>query len=197
LTYTVENSEKELLLLVAEGNESAFRQLYEQWQPQLSYFIFRITKSKDIAAEVVQDVFLKIWINREDLAGIDHFKSYLFIACRNQALNALRKAMHEMEQFQAWEKQNLKEISTETEDTETIQLSLIEEAIDHLSSRQKEIYLLHRYEKFTYQQIADKLGIGKETVKTHLELAVKSIAKYAKRRIGLLALLIEISFKNF
>jgi len=190
------NNEKALLQLVAEGNESAFRQLYYQWQPRLASFIFRITKSRDLSAEIVQDVFLKIWINREILSGIDNFKSYLFIVCRNQALNTLRKVIRDLKQFQDFEKKNQKEIQAGTDDIKIIKLSLVDEAIDHLSTRQKEIYLMHRHERLSYQQIAEKLGIGKESVKTHLELAVKSITKYLKSHMTVLALLIEFISEN-
>lgn len=186
-----------LLQFVAQGDELAFGQLYEHWQPQLASFIFRITKSKEIAAEIVQDVFLKIWINRELLSGIDQFKSYLFVVCRNHALNALRKAVREFEQFQELETINFDKTSPDDEDTETNRLTIVDIAIDKLSPRQKEIYLLHRHEGFTYHQIAAKLGIGKETVKTHLDLAVKSITEYIKSHITLLALIAEFCIKKF
>jgi DNA-directed RNA polymerase specialized sigma24 family protein len=88
--------EKKLLLKVAEGDEAAFAQLYNYWVPHLTSFIFRITKSRDISCEVVQDVFLKIWINRETLVEIKSFKSFLFVISKNHAINAFKKAMREL-----------------------------------------------------------------------------------------------------
>lgn len=188
--------EKLLLKKVASGNEAAFSELYAIWQPNLSSFIFRITKSKELTAEVVQDVFLKIWTNRSVLIEVESFKSYLFVVSKNQAINAFRKTMRELRLFQQLEA-NMKNESFEfPDDLEINQLSLVDEAIDHLSPRQKEIYLLHRQSKLTYQEIADQLGIGKESVKTHLELAVKSITKYLKSRLPLISLLIGIISKN-
>lgn len=175
--------------MVAGGSEIAFRNLYNKWQPVLSTFIFRISKSRDISAEIVQDVFLKIWNNRKGLTEIDNFKSYLFVACKNHALNALRKSMREI--------QLLVEIETDIEnrtfhsndDDNSSYFILLDESIDKLSKRQKEIYLLHKHERLTYQQIADKLGIGKESVKTHLDLAIKSIYKSLKNRIAIFLIL--------
>lgn len=188
--------DKDLLKQVSEGDEVAFKRLYYQWQPRLTLFIFRITKSREITAEIVQDVFMKIWMNRENLSNVDNFKSYLFVACRNHALNALRKAMRELEHFQEWEKNKLDDTETATDNSEINQLSYIDEAIDHLSPRQKEIYLLHLHEGLTYQQIAEKLGIGKESVKTHLELAKKSITKYVKGKVVIFALIADTILKN-
>jgi RNA polymerase sigma-70 factor (family 1) len=186
------NSEKKLLLLVSEGNEVAFRQLYYLWQPHLSSFIFSITQSSDLTAEIVQDVFLKIWLNRENLSIIDNFKAYLFTISRNYALNELRNSMRKYQQFQKWEKHYLEELNVNSDDTKTSDLAKVDEAIDKLSERQRKIYLLHRHEKLTYQQIAERLNISKETVKTHLELAVKSIIKHLRNPMVLLIGLINL-----
>lgn len=80
-----------LLKQIAAGDEHAFRVLYDHWQPKLSSFIFGITKSKEITDEIVQDAFLKIWMSRETLAEINNFKAYLFLICKNQSINALKK----------------------------------------------------------------------------------------------------------
>lgn len=181
---------------VADGDEVAFKNLYNKWQPHLSFFIFSITKSKELSAEVVQDVFLKIWINREHLANVENFKSYLFVACRNHALNALRNAMRELELLQEWEKNKLEDNETVAENVDLKRLSYIDEAVDNLSPRQREVYLLYMRKGLTYIQIAEKLGIGRESVKTHLELAKKSIAKHIKGKIVVLALLSEEILKN-
>ena len=185
-----------LLEKVASGNEAAFSELYAIWQPILSSFIFKITKSKEVTAEVVQDVFLKIWVNREALLEVQNFKAYLFVVSKNQAINAFRKSMKELRFFQLLEAKLKNESYESVDDLEPSQLALVDEAIDRLSPRQKEIYLLHRQSKLTYQEIADQLGIGKESVKTHLELAVKSITKYLKSKITLIALIVEIISKN-
>ncbi len=185
------HTEKELLARIAAGSEPAFRQLYLEWQPRLASFIFSITQSRELSAEIVQDVFLKIWMTREALSGIDNFKAYLFVVSRNQAINAFRKTMREIRQLEELEAAMSTPAEPSVDEVHDVRLSLIDESIDQLSPRQKEIYLLHRHEGLTYQQIADKLGIGKESVKTHLSQAVKAISRYLKNRLDLLALLIE------
>ena len=187
-----ELNEKALLKEVANGNEQAFAHLYRLWQPVLGRYIFRITKSKEFAAEIIQDVFLKIWTSRETLSEINNFKSYLFVMSRNQALNALRKVMREVKFSEDIEKVN--ENLAEDEHPEEPYLSLLDEAIDALSPRQKEIYLLHKHARLTYVEIAEKLGIGRESVKTHLQLAVRAITKYLQSKTFVLLLLSEKFF---
>ena len=187
-------AEKDLLLQIAEGDEKAFAQLYVHWQPALSTFIFRISHSKEMTAEIVQDVFLKIWMTREALAEIQNFKSYLFVIARNHAINVFRKYFKENKEFAAWQRTNQENIEAFIDDESTSPNSIIDDAIDQLSARQKEIYLLHRHQRFTYKEIAHKLGIGKESVKTHLQLAVKSITIFLKARVISVGLIIVLIF---
>lgn len=192
LAVITDFKEKALLLHVAEGNEKAFGQLYRLWQPALGAYVFRVTKSRELAAEIIQDVFLKIWMNRETLSEINNFKSYLFVMSRNQALNALRKVMQDVKLGEDLEMANKNRSEDET--LEHPYLSMLDEAIDNLSPRQKEIYLLHKHERLTYVEIAEKLGIGMESVKTHLQLAIKAITKFLKDKIIIVLLLTEKLF---
>ncbi len=186
-------NEKEILLQVAAGNETAFGELYRYWQPQLAFFILRFTGSKELTAEIVQDVFLKLWLSREALTDIGQFKSYLFVMSRHHAINAFRKTMRELRQSRDWEQSQSNDTGDKTEDP---LLSVVDEAIEQLSPRQKEVYLLHRHQRLTYLQIAEKLGIGRESVKTHLELAVKAITKYLQQRMILAIAVLELISKK-
>lgn len=181
------NNDNELLRLIAEGNETAFRKLFVDHHQLIGTHIFRITKSKQLTEEIVQDIFLKIWMARETLAQIENFNAYLFIISRNHTLNVLRKIAKEQERHKTWEKQHQPESGNELEN---LPLSLVDEAIEKLPVRQRETYLLHRHHRLTYHEIADQLGISKETVKTHLKLAVGFITKYVCSRLTLLAIFI-------
>ena len=159
--------EREILHKVSLGDEAAFSKLYYHWEPQLSCFIYKITKSKEIAAEIVHDVFLKIWMTRETLTEVNNFKSFLFVVSRNLAINAFHKAMSELEKQKAIENDYVLSPDSDNE-LDNIRYSLIDKAIEQLPPRQREVFLLHRYEKRTYSEIAKKLHIGQESVKTHM-----------------------------
>src|SRR4051794_31123528 len=96
------NSIKIMLLKVAEGDENAFAALFKIYYNQLGEFIMRITESKPLTQEIVQDVFLKIWINRSSLAELDSFKAYLLVVARNHAFNCLKQIAREKSQKKEW-----------------------------------------------------------------------------------------------
>ncbi|MBO9731557.1 MAG: sigma-70 family RNA polymerase sigma factor [Chitinophaga sp.] len=156
--------------------------MFEQWHPLLATHIYRVTQSRPLTEEIVQDVFLKIWNNRETLGDIRHFWSWLLVISRNHALNALQRKAREYKHWEQWVKDNATEANS-IDPTHSF-YTLIDEAIDQLSPRQKEIYLLHRHERMTYQQIAVHLNIGRETVKTHLESATRAISKHVKLQLA-------------
>ena len=188
--------EPDILKDIAAGSSKAFRALYSQWEPTLSSFIFQVTRSKVITAEIVQDVFLKIWMTRESLVEVKDFKAYLFVISKNRAINALKKSLADLERMKKYASEvPFNEQPVEDDDAQ-LHFSLIDEAIDQLSPRQKEIFLLHRHERHSYREIAEQLGIGKESVKTHLSLAIKSIKNHIETKITLIILLIDFISKK-
>ena len=189
--------ETEILKDIAAGSSKAFRALYSQWEPTLSSFIFQVTRSKIITAEIVQDVFLKIWMTRESLVEVKDFKAYLFVISKNRAINALKKSLADLERMKKYASEvPFNEQTEEDDDDSQLHFSLIDEAIDQLSPRQKEIFLLHRHERYSYREISEQLGIGKESVKTHLSLAIKSIKNHIETKITLIILLIDFISKK-
>jgi RNA polymerase sigma-70 factor (ECF subfamily) len=189
--------ETEILKDIAAGSSKAFRALYSQWEPTLSSFIYQVTRSKVITAEIVQDVFLKIWMTRESLVDVKDFKAYLFVISKNRAINALKKSLADLERMKKYASEVPFNEQPEDEDNDSqLHFSLIDEAIDQLSPRQKEIFLLHRHERYSYREISEQLGIGKESVKTHLSLAIKSIKNHIETKITLIILLIDFISKK-
>lgn len=188
-------NEKELLHSVADGNENAFRQLFDHWHQLLAGYVFRITESRELTEEIVQDVFLKIWMTRETLREIENFKHYLLVVSRNRSFDVLKKQLKEAQKKREWEKDNKQR--PVTEEAQPGFSNLIDAAIDSLPPRRKEVYLLSRHDRMTYQAIADRLGISKESVKTHLKLATVSISTYIRSRLVELIVFIVSLFKIF
>lgn len=188
-------NEKELLTAVAAGDEFAFRQLFDYWHQLLAGYVFRITESREQTEEIVQDVFLKIWMTRETLIEIDNFKHYLIVVSRNQSFDVLKKQLKETQQKKEWEKEHT--LSVVREEEQHDYSSLIDAAIESLPPRRKEVYLLSRHERLSYQEIADRLSISKESVKTHLKLATASISTYIRSRLVELIVFMVSLFKIF
>jgi RNA polymerase sigma-70 factor (family 1) len=184
-------SEIELVKLVSTGNERAFRHLYITYHQLLRTHVYRLTESSELADEIVQDVFLKIWNNREILAGINNFKGYLFILSKNYTIDFLRKHIRQTILHQKWESEEVQTFKEDDLDGSVNNYyGLLDEAIDQLPPQQKKVYLLSRHEHLKYVEIAGQLGISRETVKTYLQLATAAITLYVKKKVNFIVLLL-------
>lgn len=186
---------------MAEGNEQAFAQLFKMHYNQLGDFIFRITESKQITQEIVQDVFLKIWINRSSLATIESFKAYLMVVARNHAYNCLKQIAREKSRQKQWADTVL--LQAVTKELETVpghdaadRGKLLEEAVALLPPQQKNVYLLSRQEGISHEGIAKRLNISHGTVKKHMVLALRFLKNHLRTNSNLLILFITTSFRN-
>jgi len=170
-------SERNELIKVSNGDEMAYSQLYYRYHQQLGKHVFRITNSLDLAEEIVQDVFLKIWLNREVLAGVQNFKAYLFVISKNHTLNCLRKLSLERQHMNNIEESYtslLVDSGSDSNDYYTI----LDEAINRLPPQQQKVYLLSRHERLRYTEVAERMNISRESVKKYLQIATFSITNY-------------------
>lgn len=183
---SVLNDEKELLRQVANGDERAFTRLFDHYHQRLGIHIYRITRSDEIAEELVHDVFLKLWLNRELLSGIENFAVYLFVVSKNAALNALKKIAAEKLKFTG-----LDDITeSPAEQPDDYRYVLIDEAIDQLPPQQRQVYILSRHQRLSYHEIAFQMGISRETVKKYLQIATASIVAYIGKSVRMSPLLV-------
>ncbi|MDR6944342.1 RNA polymerase sigma factor [Mucilaginibacter pocheonensis] len=188
-------NERELLIQVASGNEHAFRQLFIAYHQQLGVHMLRITNIPELAEEVVQDVFVKIWLTRETLVGVDNFKAYLFVISKNHALNCLKKLAKERVLIKQLEDSRADAVVPEVGGT-NMYYNLLDEAIDQLPPQQQKVYLLSRHSRLKYTEIADQLELSRETVKKYLQMATASITEYVHEHLEVMALLL-IAVKSF
>lgn len=172
-----------LLQKVSKGSESAFRELFHQYADHLHTYIWQLTKSKELAEEVVQDIFLQIWMTRETLSNIRNFRTYLFVIARNHALNALKKMVRERKRQDEWGQTQHPE--WETEDKEPV-FSVVEEAILQLPAQQQKAWLLCRKQGKKYQEVALEMNISRETVKKYIQYATRSILQYVMQHLDIL-----------
>ncbi len=176
-----------LLQQAATGNEEAFTQLFNNYYPLLSTLVYRLTRSLPSTEEIVQDVFLKIWMGREALSGIVSFKAFLWVVAKNHTLNTLRKIAREQAQ-QAQYRQQAVHSNPHPADDELPDYyhTLIDEAIALLPAQQQKVYLLSRHERMKQAEIAQAMGLTVATVKKYMQLAVESISRYVRRHATLL-----------
>lgn len=176
MSTTKDFSEQLLVSELKNSNEKAFRKLYDFYYQDIYGYSISLLKSKELAEENVQDVFLKIWLHRENLNLEQSFKSYLFTIARNQAFNLLNKAANEVllkeEVFYTSEKSHAEgDFSIREEDCKKLK----KQAIKQLPPKRKRIFKMSRKQGKTYEEISQELGISVNTVKNQMSKALESI----------------------
>jgi RNA polymerase sigma-70 factor (ECF subfamily) len=151
-----------------------FRKYYDSYYDQLCHFLNFYTQDITIIEDVLQEVFLKLWENREEIE-IQYIKTYLFHAAKNRVLNYLRDEQNRHYLLENWFNQQMQEKQgRECFDIERFTF-VLNNAINQLPEKCREIFLLSRQEKLTYKQIAGQLDISVKTVESQMGIALKRI----------------------
>lgn len=167
----------ELVRRIRGGDERALETVFRAHFAGMASFVQRFVRSPDVAEELVQDIFLKLWTKREQLSDIESFRTYLFRAARNQALNWLRRQKLE----RRWQEEHAGDDEASASplaDEEAAEQELsaaVQEAINRLPPRCREVFLLSRDGGLTYAEIANTLGISVKTVETQMGRALKAL----------------------
>jgi len=173
LTHT---DEKELFLRIAEGDETAFRDLYQTYGKLLFPFLARLTGSNDIADEIIQEVFLRVWFSRDKLPAVDFPRAYIFRIASNRAYEWLRKNSHIVQaDLQQLDEQPIQAEMAEAAMTIKAMKMVVKQAIADLPPQRMHIYRLSREQGMKPADIAAELNLSVSTVKNTLVVATKFI----------------------
>jgi len=178
--------ERQILEAVAAGDEKAFRTLVEGYWSRVYFNTLTLVKSTAVAQDLTQDIFLKIWLQREKLREVQNFSNYIYVVGRNQVIAALRKKI----------------IDTAAADTAALREDLLSpdlrlegkdaykmlmEGVERLTPQQKLVFRLSRLEGLSHEEIAQQLGLSKNTVKVHMVIALNFLRGWL-RDLGYLSL---------
>jgi len=154
-----------------------------------------LTQDAYMSRDLVQDIFEKLWKKRDTLPAIWNFPSYIKAMVRNTTNNHLKRMAHERLILRriAFE-QPRGENNTDAAIEQGYFRKLLREAVDRLSPRTREVYLLSRSEGLKNAEIAEKLGISIYTVKEHLGKALASIREYLDGRLDLVVATVMLYF---
>lgn len=175
--------ELELLRSLKNGDDLALSKLYEIHVQQLYYFVLKTAKSPELTEDVLQDVFIKLWENRSLIDPTKSLKPYLYTIARRHLLNLLKRASHEIHIVEEIRKytpfsENVTDLQTEFSESQTI----LDDALNQLSPRLREVFVLCKLEGYSYKQVASQLGITEGTVNSQVVKATKSVKKYLTTR---------------
>lgn len=181
-------NEKELLLQIAGGDESAFTTLFNTYSSQVYSVAFSFTKNRVVSEEIVQDIFLNIWLKRDILQGIDDVRNWLFIVARNKSFSVLQKmAAAERRSRRIAEGREAHE-SLPPGAEQVIEsrefLNIIQEAISLLTPQQQKVFELIKVHGYSRNEAAEALGLSAHTVKAHMSQALPVVRGFLVKRLG-------------
>jgi RNA polymerase sigma-70 factor (ECF subfamily) len=172
--------EQELLKRFGQGDEHAFSELFFAYKDKLYTFLFAITKSEEIAQDLLQDVFFKVWQNRQQAARADNFNAYIYRIARNGAIDGLRRFSKESSILN--ELAYLESGSFTQDPFERLKvqetLKRINDAVNKLPEQQRKVYLLHKEEDYRQDEIAAEMNLSVSTVRNHLMQALANLRRH-------------------
>ena len=162
---------------VAVGDTRAFRQIFDALFSNLTKFSFSFVHSKEAATEIVDELFVQLWIKRTDIMKINDLRVYLYTATKNASLNYISKKAKQIE-VEPYE--NLIVQMTDLVSPEQLMitkeiLQKIKEAVDSLPPRCKLIFKFVREDGLSYSEVAEILGLSIKTIDAQMVIAVSRI----------------------
>lgn len=176
-------NENELNALIGKmktGDRESFNQIFRHYYTPLLRFCIRYVGDTDTAAEIVQDLFVKLWSGREKLNLTTGFQPYMMRSVRNAAITYINKERSHAEV-------NERIYSGDSDDndpSETLQSNNLEasyrKVLATMPEKRREVFLASRFEGLKYNEIAEKMGLSPKTVEAHMSAAIKQLREGLK-----------------
>lgn len=177
---------------VAQGDEEAFRLIFNTYRPRLYNYMLRLSKSQEAAEDIVQDVFLKIWQGREKLPAVEHFSGFLFQVARNQAYTIFQRRSKEVLILAALKNNDQTTASPNAEEHLAYRevQEFIRQATEKLTPQQKQVFLMSREQGMKHDEIARQLHITTRTVTNHISEALRFLKEEIRNNSYMIILFI-------
>ncbi|MDR0682966.1 MAG: sigma-70 family RNA polymerase sigma factor [Dysgonamonadaceae bacterium] len=171
--------EQQLIEGLKAGDYACYNRIYMEYYNKLYFFVENIVCNRNDAEDIVQEVFIKLWTNRELIVLHTSLSGYLFQMARNKALNFIR------------DEKNRRIILLEKRDEDILFgygrrpagndfSEALEKYLSRLYARGREILLMYYVDGYKQKEIAEKLGISVQTVKNHICVSLKRLKEFFK-----------------
>ncbi len=157
------------------NDERAFEELYVLYYEKLCVYLLNYTNDKKIIEDVVQDTFISVWKKRDEIEITDSIKSYLYRSVYNKLIDTFRKTKRVDTMLSEYYHTALIRAADSDIDYQTKQLTRLDDCIDQLPSRCKEVFLANKISGKKYQEVAVVFDISLKTVEGHITRAFKLI----------------------
>jgi RNA polymerase sigma-70 factor (ECF subfamily) len=169
-----QQSDEQLLELLREGDRAALESIYFRYADFLFRFSFKRLNCKDTAADLVQELFLKLWIKRESLAVKGELQAYLTFCLRNLVIDHYSREQVRSKYRELTERQEIDNSTVNSIDyNDTLQN--VQSGINGLPDKMRQIFQLSKMKDYSIDEIADELNLSRQTVKNQLGSAVKKL----------------------
>jgi len=165
-----------LIKALKSGNVESLERLYKLYYSKLYWFSKKFHCTTMDSDDFVQQTFLKVWENRNQLKDEISLDQQIFVICKNLIINYLKRESKMISEF---EESFLSEEEEESDISSSFSLKIenLKGVIDQLPPKRKNIFIMHKIQNLTYQEISEFLGISKKTIANHIYLAHNSIKK--------------------
>ena len=175
-----ENELKVLIDKMKGGDRESFNKVFRRYYSPLTRFCVRFVGDDDQAAEIVQDLFVKVWTNREKLTLTSSFESYMLRAVRNSAITYINKERAHTDVNE----RIYTDDSDANDPSETLQSNNLEasyqKVLATMPEKRREVFLASRFDGLKYAEIATKMGLSQKTVEAHMSAAIKQLREGLK-----------------
>lgn len=171
------HSDEELCLLLKEGGEHAFSEIYERYWEKLYRYVFNRMNSPDTAFEITQEIFTSLWSRRKEIVFHTSLSGYLYASIRYLIIRHIKHSKLKSEYVEDFMAFRVSAMDNSTE--EQVNLHQLEDAVEKslqgLPKRCQEIFRMSRMQNKSIQEIAEQLNISKKTVENQLTVALKHL----------------------
>lgn len=181
-----EKGHNRLTYCIKNGDKKAFREIYDAYYRQLLLVSRKYLKDTQMAEDAVQDIFVKLWLNRMDLDPSKSLKSFLFTCLKNHVLNIIKSQKRRI--LLAYRAHELKSQTSSCTDDDIIYSEykeIVKEGLEKLPQRRREVFKLKMYHGLTNTQVSKNLSISINTVKNHYYHSNKFLRTYLKKTAGI------------
>jgi len=184
------NIEREIIEQFIAGNEMAFELIFHRTKGKLKGFLTKVLPVDEDAESILQEIYVKLWLNKKSIKSSGNFETYLFTIARNMVVDIMRKRFNKQKYLEELYYQ-LKENDPNSLDTLiNVEYSELErkifEMIEMLPEKRKVIFKLNKIEGLTYKEISEKLNITENTVDTQMRQALSFIRARMKQLLSIL-----------
>jgi RNA polymerase sigma-70 factor (ECF subfamily) len=180
------NNDEDLLLRVKNGDEVAFELVFYRYKGKLYDFIRRSLPADQDAESLVQDIFTKLWINRQQLDPTKSLNAFLYTVARNEIYGQLRKVLVRRKYMEELSFSVSNAGQTTEHQLEYDELTrFVSQLVKKMPEKRREIYELSRNEGLSYKEISQQLGISENTVDSQLRKALDYLKENLRKKMAL------------